>query len=67
MLTNPKILKNPDLRLTESRPCGIVLKDRKAVKVLERIIFSQRREVIGCKLPRVQMILEFPTGASSLK
>ena len=30
---NPKILKNPDLRLTESRPCGIVLKDRKAVKV----------------------------------
>lgn len=27
---NPKIPKNPDLRLTGSRPCGIVLKDRKS-------------------------------------
>lgn len=29
MIVIPKNLKNPDLRLTESRPCGIVLKDRK--------------------------------------
>lgn len=55
------------LRLTEGRPCGIVLKDRKAVKVFIEDHFSQRREVTGCKLPRVQMVLEFPTGASSLK
>ena len=60
--------KNPDFALDRKQTLWHSIKrQKKAVKVLERIIFSQRREVTGCKLPRVQMILEFPTGASSLK
>lgn len=47
------------LRLTEGRPCGIVLKDRKAVKVFIEDHFSQRREVTGCKLPGFRWFLNF--------
>lgn len=35
--------------------------------VQEKIIFCQREEVIGWKLPSVQIIFEFHTGVSELK